>query len=87
MGVKVAFQAETDTTAGPRLLVPRAALGREGETTVAFVVRDGSVERRAVTPGREAGSDVEVRAGLREGEIVVMSPPAELADGDPVKSD
>ena len=90
MGVKVAFQAEVDeaeAAPGPSLLVPRGAIRREGDVTVVFVVRDGTVERRAVTEGRVTGSDAEVRAGLREGEIVVVSPPEQLKDGDPVKTE
>jgi len=87
MGVKVAFQAEMDeaeAAPGPSLLVPREAIRREGDVTVVFVVRDGTVERRAVTEGRATGDDVEVRAGLREGEVVVVSPPEQLRDGDRV---
>jgi RND family efflux transporter MFP subunit len=89
MGVKVAFQAEVDeaeAASGASLLVPRAAIRREGDVTVVFVVRDGAIERRAVTEGRATGGDVEVRAGLREGEVVVVSPPEQLKDGDRVET-
>jgi hypothetical protein len=46
-----------------------------------FVV-DGDVARlRLLQTGAAAGEDVEVLAGLDAGEIVVRSPPPQLADG------
>jgi RND family efflux transporter MFP subunit len=86
MGVKVAFQAETDGTAAakPRLLAPAAAVRRDGGATVVFVVRGDVVERRAVAIGGTVGDDVEVLSGLRAGDVVVVDPPADLRDGSRV---
>jgi multidrug efflux pump subunit AcrA (membrane-fusion protein) len=50
-----------------------------------FVVRGDRVERRAVSLGGTAGDRVEVVAGLRAGERVVVEPPEGLADGDRVR--
>lgn len=89
MGVKVAFQAENandgqpDTR--PRLLVPEKALRREGDSAAVFIVRDDRVERRAVSIGGTAADGVEVRAGLRSGDRVVLNPPADLTDGAAVR--
>ena len=87
MGVKVAFQAENqvEAAAGPTLLVPAAAIRSVEGADVAFVVRDDTVERRAVSLGGTSGERVEVRAGLREGERVVLDPPEGLADGDAIR--
>jgi len=87
MGVKVAFQAEVDPRAAPRarLIVPERTVRRSGATGVVFVVRDGTVERRAVSIGGTTAGGVEVRAGLRAGDEVVLSPPAELEDGAAVR--
>ena len=82
MGVKVSFLEETaDTAAGVSVLVPREAVRSEGDTRYAFVLRDGRVERRAVGTGRERGADIEVVAGLRRGETVVVRSAGELREG------
>ena len=52
---------------------------------MAFVYRDGRVERRSVTLGPVVGANREVTRGLADGERVVVSPPDSLKDGDPVK--
>ena len=46
-----------------------------------FVVREDTVERRAVQTGGTDGDRLEVTAGLKGGDRVVVSPPAELAEG------
>ncbi len=87
MGVKVSFlEGAADTPAAATVLVPREAVRSEGDRSYAFVVRDGRVERRAVSAGRERGSDIEVLAGLRRGEEVVVRSGRELEDGARVSS-
>jgi RND family efflux transporter MFP subunit len=82
MGVKVSFLEETaDTAAAAAVLVPREAVRSDGNRSYAFVVKDGRVERRAVSMGRERGSDVEIVAGLRRGELVVVRSAREIRDG------
>jgi RND family efflux transporter MFP subunit len=89
MGVRVAF-LEPDAgraarpAAGPGVLVPAAAVRPEGQGGVVFVVTDGAVQRRPVTLGGESDGHRAVLSGLREGERVVVSPPAALKDGDRV---
>lgn len=85
MGAKVSFRGEADGTARSRVLVPAGAVRREGGSAAVFVVRDGRVERRAVTAGGTTGERVEVLSGLRAGERVVVDPPPGLEDGDPVR--
>ena len=88
MGVKVAFldtAADRNAAAGPRVLVTREALRADGAKTIALVVKDGRVERRAVTAGAGTASDVAILAGLLAGETVVLKGPADLADGQRVR--
>ena len=87
MGVKVGFQSEAggEVAARPALRIPERALRRDKTGAVVFVVRNDRVERRAVAVGGTAGSDVEVRSGLRAGDRVVLDPPADLADGGRVR--
>ena len=88
MGVKVAFQ-ETDDEAqdAPRALclVPRKAIRRDGDRSIVFVVNGDMVERRAVTVGRELAGDAEILAGVSAGNVVVIEPPPDLADGQRVR--
>ena len=84
MGVRVAFleagaAPSAPVTAG--VLVPADAI--RGDAV--FVVADGKVERRAVTPGQLVGSEREVLKGLRAGERVVLAPPPSLRDGAVVR--
>ena len=62
-------------------LVPKAAIRTEGDQSYAFVVAGDIVDRRAVKIGGTDGDRVEVLAGLRAGERVVVSPPPALASG------
>jgi RND family efflux transporter MFP subunit len=87
MGVKVTFlrdytgAEDSAPAARPVALVPKAAIRAEGKQSYAFVVVNGIVDRRAVTLGGTDGDRLEVIAGLNAGERVIVSPPADLANG------
>ncbi|HEX8296484.1 MAG TPA: efflux RND transporter periplasmic adaptor subunit [Chthoniobacteraceae bacterium] len=83
MGVKVAFQSDrtSKVTPGKMIFIPRAALRQEENRDLVWVVRDGRVERRAVTVRDTQGNDSRIAAGLAGGEKVVVNPPATLAEG------
>jgi RND family efflux transporter MFP subunit len=87
MGVRVGF-----LRAGPGrepapvggVLVPADAVRGDGAAAAVFVYADGKVERRAVTLGPAGGGNRHLLTGVRDGERVVVSPPASLDDGDRV---
>ena len=85
MGVKVTFLRESGDTpapaARPVALVPKATVRTEGDQSYVFVLRNDTVERRAVRTGGLDGDRLEVIAGLSAGERVVVSPPPTLAAG------
>jgi HlyD family secretion protein len=85
MGVKVTFLREVSdgptASSQPVTLVPKAAVREENGTQYVFVVRQETVERRAVQVGGSDGDRLEIRAGLRGGDRVVISPPPDLAEG------
>jgi RND family efflux transporter MFP subunit len=91
MGVRVSFlEQETDKPASaqpvaPRTQLPVAALRKDGEQDVVFVLRDGKAERRAVRLGGTLGEDRQVLAGVSEGEQVITQAPDTLKDGDAVR--
>lgn len=67
------------------LAVPAAAVVRRGQLTLAFVVdADGAARLRMLSPGRESQGRIEVLAGLKEGDRVVLTPPDAIADGTPI---
>lgn len=85
MGVKVTFLREANDQATPVpqavSLVPKSAVRTANNTSYVFVIRQDTVERRAVRTGGADGERLEVLAGLTAGDRVVVAPPAELADG------
>jgi HlyD family secretion protein len=88
MGVKVTFLRESDAAATPVaqavMLAPQGAVQTDSGNTFVFVVVNNTVERRAVKVGGTDGDRVEVLAGLKGGDRVVMSPPPGLAPGTQV---
>jgi len=85
MGVKVTFLREADAAdvqvAQSVTLVPQAAVQKDGASSFVFVVRQNTVERRAVKTAGTDGDRLEVVAGLKGGDQVVISPPPELTEG------
>ena len=63
------------------LLVPAGALAG-GHV---WVAGDGHAHRRAVVTGVSGPEKVEIRSGLAPDETVIVSPPADLAEGDRVR--
>ncbi len=89
MGVKVAFlsdePAKPNGTAIPAAsVIPQSAVRNEGDKTVVLLVRDGKLERRAVSLGSQRGADVEVIAGLAAGDKLVLRGAENLHDGQAV---
>jgi RND family efflux transporter MFP subunit len=68
------------------LCVPLQAVGHQGEAARVFVVApSGRLEERKVTLGVQTPSEVEVTAGLKEGEEVVVSDRGGLKAGELVE--
>jgi len=59
---------------GARLNIPREALIRTGtRTAVILALGEGKFQPAEVVPGDESGDWIEIRQGLKEGDIVVVS--------------
>lgn len=68
------------------LVVPGAAVVQRGQVASIFVVgADNRARLRLVTVGARTDGAAEIAAGLDPGELVVVSPPPSLADGQQVR--
>ncbi|HEY4590653.1 MAG TPA: efflux RND transporter periplasmic adaptor subunit, partial [Thermoanaerobaculia bacterium] len=84
MGVKVAFLGDEKAAAVPGkpvVTIPRAAVRKDGDRDVVFVIQGNKVERRAVGLAAGSGDEAVVTSGLAGGEQVVVQGPADLKDG------
>ena len=91
MGVRVAFLAQDSfedhtETVRQRIVVPAAAVSGSGETGTVFVVRDDTLERRAVRlGGRSSDGGQIILSGLSAGMQVAIADFSLLADGARVR--
>jgi RND family efflux transporter MFP subunit len=94
MGVKVAFLENERPAAkdkskdkGPQAVafIPKGAVRSDANASFVFLVRDGKVERRAVSLGMDRGTDVAILAGVTPGDSLVVKGPESLHDGDKIE--
>lgn len=67
------------------LLVPSAALVRQGEGWQVFVVEGGKARARTVTFSDRNADSAWVKDGLKAGETVILYPGSVMKDGQPVR--
>jgi hypothetical protein len=66
------------------VLLPRAALRGDSGSPWVWRVTAGHVQRVPVTVGRDFGEQMQVTAGLADGDTVVVGEPPPLRDGQTV---
>lgn len=91
MGVRVSFleqkQDEPQAQAPQGALVPTAAIAQRDGHGVVFIVRGDAVQQHDVSStASKVGDQSLLPTGIDVGDTVVVSPPAELKDGDRIKS-
>jgi RND family efflux transporter MFP subunit len=91
MGVRVSFLEDQKPAAQTQqqsrgVLVPAAAIRKEGDQAVVFVLKERKAQRRTVTLGGTIGDSRQVLAGVSPGEAVIVEAPAGLKDGSPSAS-
>ena len=69
----------------PTYLLPVSALLFRSDKLQVGVVKDGKVSITDVTPGHDFGAEIEIVAGLKPGDQVVMNPPDSLVTGQAVQ--
>jgi RND family efflux transporter MFP subunit len=93
MGVKVAFLEQEKPTAkegaekAPPAVayIPKSAVRSDSSASFVYLIKDGKVERHAVSIGMDRGTDVAVLAGVTPGDSIVVKGPESLRDGDKVE--
>ncbi len=87
MSAKVAFLSQPLKSAErqPRLTIPKAALVTRAGHSYSFLVTGNQVKLVPITAGLTLNDLVEILTGLKEGDRVVLNPPASLHDGSRVK--
>jgi multidrug efflux pump subunit AcrA (membrane-fusion protein) len=66
---------------GPVIDIPSQAVIFNKDGLNAAIVEDGRIELRKLDLEADNGADVEVRAGLNPGDLVILSPPVNVANG------
>jgi RND family efflux transporter MFP subunit len=82
MSAKVSFlENQPAATQQPRITVPKGAVRIEEGATYVWTVREGIVQRVGIVRGQETETGIEIKQGLHDGDVVVVSPQANLANG------
>jgi hypothetical protein len=63
------------------VLVPSAAVMREGDETAVFVAAGDKAQRRAVTTGVSDAQRTEIKSGVQSGDMVIIDGQTGLPDG------
>jgi RND family efflux transporter MFP subunit len=94
MGVKVAFLDDEKPMAEEKgqdkgqqavAFIPKSAIRSDSGTSFVLLVREGKLERRAVSLGLDRGTEVAVLSGIAPGDSLVVKGPEGLHDGDKVE--
>ncbi len=71
-----------DVSAGDStLIIPTSALVEEDSV---FVFSEGKADKRGVVIGRTVGNRTALRSGLDTGDVVIITPPPQLTDGEQI---
>src|SRR5579863_8275468 len=84
-GAYVSVHLKFSGTSANALTIPVTTVLFRSEGIRAAVVRNGKAELVPITIGRDFGDTLEVLAGLRTDESLILNPPDSLISGTPVK--
>jgi multidrug efflux pump subunit AcrA (membrane-fusion protein) len=77
-------RATIDADRSCGISVPRSGVQYRTEGPRVQIVRDNVIETRVVKVGFHSDMDIEIRDGLREGDLIVANAGSSLRDGDRV---
>ncbi len=79
-----AVRVQLSGDASEALLVPTACVSRFGQMERVFVLAAGKAQLRLVRTGAVRGDRIELLSGVTSGENIVVAPPDNLRDGQPI---
>jgi multidrug efflux pump subunit AcrA (membrane-fusion protein) len=79
-------RATIDAERSCGISIPRGAVRYRTEGPSVQIVRDGLIETRRIQVGLHSDTDVEIRNGLRQADVVVANAGTSLRDGDKVSA-
>ncbi|HRE21412.1 MAG TPA: efflux RND transporter periplasmic adaptor subunit [Rhabdaerophilum sp.] len=68
------------------ILAPEEAIVAEGPRQIAFIVKDGKIDRRVVRIGQRQKGNVEIQSGVEPGEVIVVRGVQRVRQGIPVRT-
>jgi len=68
------------------LLIPTSAILQRGQMEIVFVAQNQHAQMHLVRTGRRFGDEAEILSGLDSGDLVIVSDPAQLMEGQPVEA-
>lgn len=68
------------------ILAPEEAVVAEGPRQIAFIVKDGKIDRRVVRIGQRQKGNVEIQSGVEVGEVIVVRGVQRVRPGLPVRT-
>jgi len=71
----------SNVQAVPPVIVPGDTLITRSKGTMVALVRDGTVRLQPVVVGRDYGAQLEIREGLKEGDLVIVNPGDSAKEG------
>jgi RND family efflux transporter MFP subunit len=87
MSAKITFMAAAaGSSQQPIIVIPKSTAIRTGRETFVWTIGGGRAQRVPVLIGRELETGLEVKSGLAGGETIIVTPPDNLHDGEPVTS-
>lgn len=85
MSVKVSFlEARTNASVDSTISVPKSAVITEGSKSFVWVVKDSALHRTPITRGHETETSIEIKEGLKDGDMIAMSSGEKFQDGQRV---
>lgn len=74
-----------DAEKGPTLWISEAAVSKEGEHSIVYVLEGEIARKRVVELGAKEGRKLEVKSGLQQGEVLVLAGGQTLVDGQKIR--
>jgi RND family efflux transporter MFP subunit len=85
MSAKITFMAAAaGSSQQPIVMIPKNTAVKNGRETFVWTISDGVARQVPILIGRELETGLEVKSGLAGGETIIVTPPDNLRNGDPV---